>query len=142
MNRNSWAASMAIVAVLIVSILGFRFLGSPSTQRDFQKDLRRIQALSTLAQQIDVAWNQSEKTLPANLDRITFATKNDPFTGRPYQYHLKQNGRYELCATFSSDSRQSAQANTADFWLHPKGDYCFMLDATQSVPPIPYYDYY
>lgn len=141
MNRNLWATGIAIVAVIVVLILGFRFLGSPAQQRKLQADTRRAQALAALAQQISFAWEQSGKVLPANLDKITITTKKDIFTGKPYDYHPKQGGQYELCATFAVDNRQLPDTNTADPWLHPKGDYCFQLDASQPVPQAPY-NYY
>ena len=142
MNRNHWATGIAIVAVIVVLILGFRFLGSPAKQRELQADMRRVQALATLAQQISFSWNHSGKTLPANLDKITIAAKKDPFTGKPYGYHPKQDGQYELCAMFAADNRQLPDANTVDPWLHPKGDYCFQLDASQPVPQAAYNYYY
>lgn len=139
MNRNAWAAIIATVAVVLVLCFGFRFLGSPAQQRLVRADARDVQALAAVAQQISFVWNQSEKTLPANLDRITAVTKKSFLTGEPFVYHAKPNGAYELCATFATDNRQVPDANTADPWLHPKGDYCFQLDASQPVPAAPYY---
>jgi len=142
MNRNVWATIVATSAVIVVLILGFRFLGSPTRQRLVRADARTVQALAALAQQINCSWNQSEKVLPANLGRITGTVKRDAITGKPYVYHPKQNSEYELCATFAADSRELPDTNTADPWLHPKGDYCFQLDASQPIPNVPYNYYY
>jgi hypothetical protein len=138
MNRNVRATLLAAVAVIVVLILGFRFLGSPGKQRLVRADYKNVQALASLAQQINIAWNQSEKVLPDNLDKIDGAGKKDVLTGKPFLYHPKKYSEYELCATFATDSSELPDANTADAWLHPKGDYCFQLDAQKSVPGVPY----
>lgn len=137
MNRNRWAAIVAALAVVAVLVLGFSFLGSPARQRLVRADMQAVQALAGLAQQINYAWNRAGKTLPANLDKLP-GTKKDAMTGQPFIYHPKQDGAYELCATFATDSRERPDANTADGWLHPKGDYCFQLDASEPVPSAPY----
>jgi|SRR5580704_6115 hypothetical protein len=142
MNRNIRATILATVAVIAVLILGFRFLGSPARQRLLREDSRTVQALAALAGQINYAWNRSEKVLPANLDKITGTVKKDALTGKPFLYHPKQDSAYELCATFVADSRELPDTNTADPWLHPKGDYCFQLDASQPVPAVSYNYYY
>jgi hypothetical protein len=141
MNRNMWATMSATLAVIVVLILGFRFLGSPAKQRLVRADSRDVQALASLAQQISFAWNQSEKVLPGNLDKITNTVKKDVLNGKPFVYRPKQNSAYELCATFATDSRELPDVNSADPWLHPKGDYCFQLDASEPVPAVSYNPY-
>jgi hypothetical protein len=142
MNRNMWATIVATGAVIVVLILGFRFLGSPTRQRLVRGDARTVQALAALAQQINYSWNQSGKALPTNLDKITGMVKKDALSGKPFLFHPKQNSEYELCATFAADSRELPATNTADPWLHPEGDYCFQLDASQPVPAVSYNYYY
>ena len=61
------------------------------------------------------------------------------FTHKPFVYHLKSTSAYELCATFATDNRHQEPGEAEDAWRHPKGDFCFPLDATQSVPNGPYY---
>src|SRR5580700_2360085 len=142
MNRNRWATIVATAAVVVVLILGFLFLGSPAKQRLLRADLRTIQALAGIAGQINYSWNHSEKVLPANLDKITGVDKKGSLNGKPFIYHPKQNSEYELCATFAVDSRELADSNAVDAWLHPKGDYCFQMDASQPVPAVSYNYYY
>ena len=86
MNRNRWAAIVATAAVIVVLILGFRFLGSPAKQRLLRADLRTIQALAGIAGQINDSWNHSEKVLPANLDKITGVDKKGALNGKPFIY--------------------------------------------------------
>ncbi len=136
------ATIVATAAVIVVLILGFRFLGSPAKQRLLRKDSRTVQALAALAGQINYSWNRSGHVLPANLDKIVGTVKKDPLTGESFVYHPKQDGEYEICATFAADSRELPDTNTADPWLHTKGDYCFQLDASQPVPAVSYNYYY
>ena len=139
MNRNSWAAVAATIAVIVVVVLGFRVLGGPGTQRLVQSDFRSLRTLSELARQINVKWMSSNKVLPADLDGFSKATKLDPLTGKPFPYRRKSDSEYELCASFATDSRDVQAQNTDNYWAHPKGYYCFEFEASQQVPFVPYY---
>lgn len=141
MNRNSWAGAAATIAVAVVVILGFRVLGGPGSQRQVRTDQRSLQALGQLAQQINSRWLSAGKTLPANLDKLPDAAKKNPVSGAAFTYRLKSPTEYELCSTFLTDNRNAPDVNTSDPWLHPKGDYCFSFDPSQSVnaPWVPNY---
>ena len=139
MNRNVWAVIAATVAVVAVVILGFRVLGGPGTQRMMQSDLRTVRSLAELAQQINVKWAGAGKALPKDLEKFPSSVKQDKASGTPFGYHVKSNNEYELCAKFITDNRDAPAVNTSDSWTHPKGDYCFPFDASQPVPPAPYY---
>jgi hypothetical protein len=139
MTRNSWAATVATIAVLAVIILGLRVLGGPGTQRLVQSDLRTVRILGELAQQIKFAWDGSGKVLPANLEKFPNSMKQNLVTGQPFTYRPKSKSEYELCATFATDSRNLQAQNANDFWAHPQGEYCFSLDASQQAPQAPYY---
>ncbi len=139
MNRDTWAAIAATIAVVVVIILGFRVLGGPGRQRLVQSDHRTVRALAELAQQIKQSWDSSGKVLPANLDKFPASVKQDPLTHKSFTYRPKSNGEYELCATFALDSREAQDQNPDEHWAHPKGDYCFPLDAAKPVPQAPYY---
>ena len=142
MTRNLGAAIVATVAVTVVVVLGFRMLGSPAKQRLIQSDARVIESLANLAQEIALRWNRSQ-TLPATLDAIPAAAKENPVTHQVFIYHIKSASEYELCATFATDNRDAETAKPNDRWdrtrwAHPKGPYCFPLDASQPVPQAPY----
>lgn len=138
MSRNSLAAIAATVVVVIVVALGFYVLGGPGTQRLVQSDLRIVRSLADLARQINFKWNNSGKVLPRTLDNVTDSAKQNPITHELFLYHPKSNSEYELCATFATDNRNAQMQNTNNQWAHPKGPYCFELDASQPVPPAPY----
>lgn len=142
MTRNLSAAIVATVAVTVVVVLGFRMLGSPAKQRLIQSDARVIESLANLAQEIALRWNRSE-TLPATLDAIPAAAKENPVTHQVFIYHFKSTSEYELCTTFATDNRDAETAKPNNRWdrarwAHPKGPYCFLLDASQPVPQAPY----
>lgn len=142
MSRNRWALIVAVLAVLAAVTLGFWSLGSPRRERQIRQDLRTVQALERLAEQINHLWNESDNVLPRNLEQIPINVKQDPTTHAPLVYHPSSASQYQLCATFLSDDRDTAPQSNATFWLHPSGTYCFQLDASVNVPAAPYfYDY-
>ena len=138
MSRDTWAAVGATVLVIVVVILGFRVLGGPANQRLVQADLRKVNTLSQLAQQINQKWTTGGKTLPSNLDKFPSSLKQDPVGGKAFVYHAKSNDEYELCATFATDDRDAGINTAADHWIHPKGDFCFQFQASEQVPWAPY----
>ena|SRR5271168_2311193 len=139
MNRNTWAAIAAATVVVVVIILGFRVLGSPRTQRKVQSDLRTVRLLAELAQQINLKWSDADKELPKDLESFPSRVKQDQLSGKPFGYRVRSSSAYELCAEFTMDNRNDPGINTADPWIHPKGQYCFQFDATQQVPVVPFY---
>jgi len=139
MNRNVWATIVAGVAMAVVVILGFRVLGGPGTQRLLRADSRTVQSLAELARQINTKWGSDGKVLPKDLEKLPIAARRDAITGKVYGYRAKSENEYELCATFATDNREGSEVQTADSWIHPKGDYCFLMDAAKPVPSPPYY---
>jgi hypothetical protein len=65
--------------------------------------------------------------------------KQNPLTHKPFVYRPKSNTAFELCATFATDNRHQEPGEAEEAWRHGKGDFCFPLDATQSIPQAPYY---
>lgn len=139
MNRNLWAVLAATTAVIVVLILGFRFLGSPRSQRMVQADLKIVRMLAELAQQINYKWSSSNKTLPSSLEGFPKSMTQDPITSKAFGYKPKADSKYELCATFATNNRDLQNNDPNVHWTHPKGDYCFEFDAAQPVPMVPYY---
>jgi hypothetical protein len=138
MSRDGWAAIAATVGVVVVAILGFRVLGSPASQRLAQADLRTVRALAELAQQINQKWATGARPLPADLNKLPSALKQDPVSGKPFVYHAKSNDEYELCTRLATDNRDAPTVNAADPWIHPRGEYCFQFQASGQVTAIPY----
>lgn len=139
MNRNFWAAVLATIAVVLVVVLGFHVQGGPANQRMIRADQRTLQILAQLAQQINSKWQSEGKILPDNLDKFPESAKKNPVSGVVFTYRVKSSNQYELCGTFLTDNRNAPRVNTADPWLHPKGEYCFSFDSNQPVPTYYYY---
>jgi len=139
MSRDARAAIVAVIAIVVVIALGFRVLGGPGTQRLVRSDERTVRALAELAQKIQQKWRTSNSQLPPTLDSFSEKEKRNPLTHKPFVYHPKSNTAFELCATFATDNRHQEPGESEDAWRHPKGDFCFALDATQSTPQAPYY---
>lgn len=139
MSRDTRAALVAAIAIVVVIVLGFRLLGGPGTQRLIRSDERTVRSLAELGQKIQQKWRASDSQLPPTLDSFSEKEKQDPLTHKPFVYHPKSSSAYELCATFVTDNRHQEPGEAEDAWRHPKGDFCFPLDATQSIPQAPYY---
>ncbi len=138
MTRNMWAVTMATIPVIAAITLGLLVLGGPGNQRLIAADLNTVRALGMIAQQIKINWQTSAKTLPDNLGKLSNPVMQNPLTGKPFVYRAKSSSLYELCATFPIDTRNLAATLEHNYWTHPKGDYCFQLDASQQVPQVPF----
>jgi hypothetical protein len=129
-RRDLLMAAAALVAVLVVLALGFHHLGSPADQRAINSDERRIDDLRSIAQWIHFR----PMPLPATLTespQSSPASLKDPVTHVPYEYHPKSGTAYELCATFAAAGTEDEDTYRprSAFWNHPKGRYCYQLDA-------------
>jgi uncharacterized protein DUF5671 len=134
-SRNARAAAATSSTVALAIVLGFLSLGRPSVQRLVQADNKRVANLGELANQIKSKWMSSNHVLPSNIDGVPSASfLKDPVTHAPYEYRAKGANKYELCATFSTDTRQDTPQGEDAFWNHPKGHFCFALDASEATP--------
>jgi hypothetical protein len=119
-------AGMALVAVLVVLAIGFHRLGPRGYQRTIKADERRVEDLRSIAQEMRIQ-NLRQMPIPASVAKLRQSTgtnMNDPVTNAPY----------ELCATFATGSGAQDRWDMQprwDFWNHPKGRYCYRLDASK-----------
>jgi hypothetical protein len=138
MSRDTRAAILASVVVVAVVVLGFSVLGGPGTQRLVRSDERTVQTLAQLAQNIQVKYRGANDQLPANLDTFSNKEKQDPLSHKAFVYRPHSKNAYELCANFLSDNRHEVPGEPENGWRHPKGDFCFQLDATKPVSQAPF----
>jgi len=141
MSRDFRAAVVASAAVILVLVLGFHELGSPGMQRMVRSDERTVRSLYDLAMKITLSWRPTDFKLPINLDSFAENEKQDSLTHKPLVYRPKSGSEYELCGTFLTDNRHPEPGENPDAWRHPKGDFCFDLDASKTVPQPPSYYY-
>ena len=137
-----------IVIVLASIISGFLIVGSPSRQRALRFDSIRVAALTEIQNYIVNYW-QAKRELPKTLSVLndplipTFIPV-DPETQLDYEYSIKADKTFELCATFSEVSDSMNDGTTPVFydpkdtiaqnWKHEAGRVCF----TRSIDPEKY----
>jgi hypothetical protein len=138
-SRDAAMAWVSALAVIVMAVLGFWRIGTPQTQRALRADGKRSQDLYGLSGQINLYWNRNHK-LPEHLDQLPGAVIADAVTRQPYEYHLKEGSKYELCATFFLDSHLNDVTRSPSRWSHSAGRHCFDLDATENMDsPYPYF---
>jgi len=131
--RDRWMAGLSALVVTGMLILGFLYIGAPSTQRTLRADRKRVQDLYQLTTKINGRWNSNDHKLPEHLDELTDAALADPVTRLAYEYHVKEGSRYELCATFALSSQRNEAMPQSSAWSHPAGRHCFVIDASQML---------
>lgn len=108
LSKISLAFSI-VGAVLVLSAIScsFAVMGSPFKQRLLRLDDRRINDLQSIQYQVINYWQQKEK-LPAKLSDLAnplsgYSLPVDPEfeKGTNYEYSVKGNMKFELCATFA-----------------------------------------
>ena len=124
-----------VITVVSLSVLAsFVIAGSPSEQKDRRLDERRVSDLGYIKSQIEVFWVSKEalpeKLLDLNDDTRGVSVPIDPETGENYDYRILGDLKFELCATFSSDSTGDL-VETGYYpyddgnWDHGIGKVCF-----------------
>lgn len=126
--------------VLIAIVAGFFIMGTPAEQRAKRFDEQRVQNLQVLQSEIINYW-QVKTFLPENLEALKssvtgFTQPLDPATNQPYEYEIKDDLTFSLCATFSSDgadTKMDTRMTEPQFdyygyqanWEHGVGRTCF-----------------
>jgi hypothetical protein len=110
-----------------------------TTSFDFVK-FNVVKGISIVAVQPSLVIRASELYTPSQPESILFTLIERWFPDRlvpTYYYRGAYYQMAELCATFATDNRHQEPGEAEDAWRHPKGDFCFPLDATQSIPQAP-----
>jgi hypothetical protein len=119
---SGWKKQLAKIGVILAPLFivasiiwSFSIIGSPSEQRAWRMDERRIQDLQSLQWQIISFWQQKE-SLPVDIKELSnplsgFAIPVDPefADGLVYEYEIVKGTTFSLCATFSADMPQGWQ---------------------------------
>ncbi len=133
LSRDARMAAVSALCVVAMVILGFWAIGAPKNQRTLRADTKRVQDLYQLSAQIQAHWTSRGHTLPESLSQLPGVVLVDPITRTPYDYHLRDGNRYELCATFSQASQQKDATSRPSIWTHPTGYHCFTLNAAEAA---------
>jgi hypothetical protein len=151
-NHKKFVWTIIIIA-LITIIAGFFIIGSPKTERLERLDLERTENLSDIQWQIINYWQKKER-LPEQLSDLEddisgYTVPDDPITGESYEYQVKGEETFELCASFDLDSQEQtiARPKEEQNWQHGPGRTCFertidkelyyRQDKTSPAPLIP-----
>ena len=99
-------ASGATVVAAVA--LGLVLLGPPAQERERRIDDRRVGDLHGIAAATGLYWTRHGR-LPASLDDLAAEpglriSTRDPTSSEMYGYRALDDGRYEVCATFATDS--------------------------------------
>jgi Domain of unknown function (DUF5671) len=132
-RHNRWMTGLAALTVATMTLLGFLHLGPPREQRELRTDNERVQHLYRLSQYVEGRWKSDGSKLPVALTQIPGGLPTDPATHAAYEYIPGENSHYRLCAKFDLPASTNPNAQQPDPWAHPKGRFCFQLDATQST---------
>jgi hypothetical protein len=150
------------VAILVVLVIlsGFVIVGTPQQARQARIDAQRIYDLDAIQQNIVYFYEQKTR-LPKDLqemnDPLRYTVPVDPQTKAAYDYLPTTGTTFQLCATFTSDSRGRGlytsnvpalgmTGNEQSNWLHGIGKTCFLrtidpdflqVDSPASLKPVP-----
>lgn len=137
-------AVLASVAVAIAIAWGFMLVGSPGARRLERFDEQRLQDLQAIVREVHAMVVDADKPpslkgpLPKTLEEVGERARservklNDPETGEPYSYVVKDENTFELCATFT----MVRSSDRSVFWNHPAGRHCFTIHV---LDPPPFY---
>ncbi len=142
-SKKSKAFAWAVSLLVIFSIIwGFFLVGTPAHQRQVRFDETRVSDLQIIQNQIVNYWTQKEK-LPAKLDDLIdsisgFTPPQDSETNIPYEYIVKTNLSFDLCAEFKTENQNLQNGKDipripseiyiglfSENWNHGAGRICF-----------------
>jgi hypothetical protein len=108
--------------VIVLIGVGFFITGSPQQARLAIQDEDRVNDLNVIQSEIVSYW-QAKQTLPATLEVLndplrSFTVPVDAITVQPYEYNLRSQTSFELCATFATSNKQGSSEA-----IRPVGDY-------------------
>lgn len=136
------AIGYGVGALVVLSIIaGFFIIGTPSQAREYRLDEQRAQDLQSLQSQI-LSFYQQKQLLPNSLSQLEDPTlyynvPTDPATGAPYEYIKDADLGFQLCATFTHESRAGVNGRSmatpeaygikgGGDWKHGVGRTCFV----------------
>ena len=124
-------AVLSTIAMIAAVAIGLIVIGSPSEFRMRRFDERRANDLASISSAVRT-YRLTHERLPQKLDdveaAITYSLK-DP-VGRTYEYAIKDDFSYELCAEFdtTTDTLPATRFGSA-FEKHQSGRQCFTQEA-------------
>lgn len=141
------------IGVIIASIIvGFVASGSPFRVRLERLDERRLGDLQSIQNQIVSVYWQSKGALPVALSNLEdsisgFVVPTDPETRQSYEYAIKGERSFKLCATFDLEGGTSQGSievipygvygkTMNSSWTHDAGRVCFDRTIDPQLYPV------
>lgn len=128
------------LVVIATIVTGLIVVGSPQHARELRWDRERMNDLQYLQNEISYYW-QRKGILPASLETLNdtmrgISVSRDPETGVMYEYMVKSDQSFTLCAAFSLPSEEgqgsipgplygTKDPYSSDTWEHGEGRTCF-----------------
>lgn len=120
------AVSLVIMVTLLVVSVGY--------VRSRTADNRTVSDIVAIEGEVNSYYDQY-KRLPDNLSQITHLRTEVRERIDNYSYNKESASRYQLCATFTNDTKSEAYnkystdeyVTYADFGIHSKGEQCYKL---------------
>jgi len=134
-----------ITSVLAVAsiVLGFFIVGTPTAQRAIRLDEQRVNDLASIQSEA-INYFSLKRELPATANVLNntitgFSVPTNPDTKAAYEYNVKSDLEFELCATFTQASLEAQTAYSpmnygsvnGQNWVHDAGRVCF----TRTIDP-------
>ena len=124
-------AAAAVVAVAVALIAGILAVGPPSAQRAKKLDEARRADLAAI-EELVAGFVRVHHRLPVDLAALSeepgyAVPRNDPESGKPYEYAVLNPDTYRLCADFATRSTRDGPVVFAPDrnWSHNAGLQCF-----------------
>jgi hypothetical protein len=132
----AWLGGIAVLAAIAA---GFLVIGTPNEIRMRRVDQTRARDLAAIANQV-AAYRRTHQNLPQSLSDLVpsspsyvLTPRTDPL-GLPYEYSVKNEYSYELCAEFFGPAEDAANSRDETlFSKHGRGRQCFTLEER---PPV------
>lgn len=132
-NFNTFFLNSLFVALLVI-VLGFVTVDSPSVTRKKNQDRDIINAMSSAKVRIDNFYANNERLMSS--DEFNDIELNKEVEDK-IKYNVLGDKDYELCSEFNYSSEEGyIYEYMKNEWRFPAGEHCFKLKV-QSVGPIP-----
>ncbi len=129
-RRRAGVLGVILTVVVLAAVTAAIYLmGSPTQERARRTDQRRVADLTSVALAVDLHWSRNA-ALPQSLQDLAkmpggMIRINDPDTGESYEYRALEDGNYELCARFATDTGEASGTVGPGSWSHGSGRQCF-----------------
>ncbi len=138
MSRAGWL--LAVVSACVAVAVGFALheAGTPGEARIEKLDERRVDELRQIAQAVEARRPYVAAVDEAEFRRVAALASGggvDPVSGRPYRFHARPDGAFELGARFDRDNRRDVPDDFQRGWAHGAGEWWFVFGRGGALLP-------